>query len=381
MHRLPILIFFLLVINPTFSNSQEYYGTISSDTTWSGDITITGDILVDSNATLTILPGTVVSFAANQNTAPLTSFITDDSSIFVKGGLIANGTSTSPIKFTSDALSPSPGDWAVILFEEMTSDSSFKHCIIEYGGDMINSTGSDSDYLITVQNSILKYAEDVGILLGNAGNADIQYNTFYATGNAVEMHKSNDIQKNFIIKNNIIVNCDGGITNNSKGLSYTTTNNNLWNPAQYNEYGGGINHQSDISVDPEFSDSDFHLSPSSPCLTVSDTGGEIGAYGSLTNSKTTVQSDLSFQIPNAVFNNMNLQLNFSFLGEQNGNLLWELTGYGTTPSTGALTSIETDFSFSVTDATYNGLNLSLYFKFFGDQNGILLWKLYSYKID
>jgi hypothetical protein len=139
------------------------YGTLNGNVTWRGEINIVGDVLVDSDAVLTIMPGTVIKFVAGSNVAPLLpslypgeDFTPEDligNWLIVKGQLIAEGTSSNMITFTSNSTSPAPGDWACILFTEISGDSSIKNCIIEYGGDSINTSGEgNTDYSVSVQN-------------------------------------------------------------------------------------------------------------------------------------------------------------------------------------------------------------------------------------
>ncbi len=79
-------------------------GPISSDETWNltnSPYIVTGDVTVDPGVTLTIDPGVEVKFDGVY-------------SIIVDGTLIANGTSTNKIKFTSNQSSPAKGDWYTI---------------------------------------------------------------------------------------------------------------------------------------------------------------------------------------------------------------------------------------------------------------------------
>ena len=75
---------------------------------------------------------------------------------------------------------------------------------------------------------------------------------------------------------------------------------------------------------------------------------------------------------------------FKFYGDQNGKLLWELQDYGTAISTGNPIIISADLSFSIPNAIYQSItgdiNLETNFKFFSDQNAKLLWELNSYTI-
>lgn len=102
----------------------------------------------------------------------------------------------------------------------------------------------------------------------------------------------------------------------------------------------------------------------------------------------TIKSDLSFKLPDAIYTSqsgdVNLWAEFIFFGDQGGKLLWELEDVGTTTSAGNPINIASDLSFTIPDATYQSItsdiNLKVDFKFFGDQNGKLLWELDSYTL-
>jgi len=109
-----------------------------------------------------------------------------------------------------------------------------------------------------------------------------------------------------------------------------------------------------------------------------------------TQNSITILSDLSFTMPEATYQtitgNIILWAHFTFFGDQNGILLWELADYGTATSTGNLVMIAPDLSFSISDATYqpatgSELNLRVNFRFFDDQNGTLLWALDSFIVE
>ncbi|MEK6775685.1 MAG: right-handed parallel beta-helix repeat-containing protein, partial [bacterium] len=75
-------------------------GTMTSDETWSGAVSLTGDVTVPAGVTLTLNAGTTIAFPAltdDQNGGANTS----RSELIVNGSLIINGTETSPVAFTS----------------------------------------------------------------------------------------------------------------------------------------------------------------------------------------------------------------------------------------------------------------------------------------
>lgn len=80
------------------------------------------DVVVDEGATLYIEPGVVIRF--DQNTSVIAK----------NGGIVARGTSKSPILFTSSGATPSAGDYLnAVRFEKKTEiNSFFEYCIVEY---------------------------------------------------------------------------------------------------------------------------------------------------------------------------------------------------------------------------------------------------------
>lgn len=123
---------------PTPPSSQsgdptEHSGTISTDEVWypadnphviTGNLKIAGD--PPGGATLTITAGCEVKF--NQGCYIETG---DDSQI---GKIIAQGTESQPILFTSNQVSKSAGWWEAIYLNDADGGSSFTYCDFEYGG-------------------------------------------------------------------------------------------------------------------------------------------------------------------------------------------------------------------------------------------------------
>ena len=116
---------------PNSTGPTYLSGSVLSNTTWTlsgSPYIVTDSITVVSGVTLTIEPGVIVKFDS-------------DFSLIINGTLNAQGTSASPITFTSNAASPAPGDWKGIYFNNYVDDATtfLEHCVVEYGGDTYNS--------------------------------------------------------------------------------------------------------------------------------------------------------------------------------------------------------------------------------------------------
>ena len=124
---------------------------------------------VNQGCTLIINPGTVVKFA------------NAESSLNIKGTLIANGTSSNKIVFTSikddnhggdtnndnDNTSPSAGNWMGISFSETSINSVINNTIIRYGGGSRHSGSCNigiSSSSPTIINSEIAYSGNSGII-------------------------------------------------------------------------------------------------------------------------------------------------------------------------------------------------------------------------
>ncbi|MSM39656.1 MAG: hypothetical protein GJT30_08575 [Geobacter sp.] len=100
---------------------------ISADTTWSGEVEISGTVLVGRRATLTILPGTRVRFLkVDRNNDGI-----GDGELRVLGRLVAQGTARQPVRFMSGETSPQAGDWSYLLVYAAEGVSILDHCRVE----------------------------------------------------------------------------------------------------------------------------------------------------------------------------------------------------------------------------------------------------------
>lgn len=145
-----------VVKNVVINNAVAWHsGTLTANETWTPSQVqaLDGDVIVPAGITLTILPGTVVKALAG-------------SQIIVQGGgtLIATGTSTAPVTFTTfddftiggdtnfnaGVSLPSPGEWSGISVQAGTFNSN-SNTVIRYAQATLSGTLGASTTLLATQ--------------------------------------------------------------------------------------------------------------------------------------------------------------------------------------------------------------------------------------
>ena len=183
-----LLLFVLLISSPVYAQTSVS-GTISANETWTVEnspYTVTGHVTVASGVTLTIEPGVTVKFDAGKV-------------LEIEGELIAQGTSSDKITFTSSAASPAAGDWGYIKFEDSSTDAAFdnngnyssgsilEHCTVEYGGavgmeqDTANIKSDDASPFIN--NCTIQHSRGNGVYISPGSAYKFTNNTL--AGNSV----------------------------------------------------------------------------------------------------------------------------------------------------------------------------------------------------
>ena len=130
---------------------------------WTSDYSyhVIGDISVSEVDTLTIEPGVLIKFM-------------DYYSFNISGTLIAVGTETDSIFFTSGQSSCNPSDWNTIKFEDFSNDNSIiSHSRIEHGGSGVHCSNSSPNIS---NNNFINNA--YGIECNDHSSPTISYNTF-----------------------------------------------------------------------------------------------------------------------------------------------------------------------------------------------------------
>jgi hypothetical protein len=176
---------------------------------WTSDYLyqVIGDISVPEGETLIIEPGVTIKFM-------------DYYSFNIDGTLLAEGTETDSIIFTSGQSSCNPGDWNKIKFEDSSNDNSIiSYTAIKYAFFGISCYESSP----TISNNTISNSNECGIVCISS-SPTISYNTINNCENGIDCLSSSPT----IYKNNISNNNERGISCKyfSPSISNNIINNN-----------------------------------------------------------------------------------------------------------------------------------------------------------
>ncbi|NOU47715.1 MAG: hypothetical protein HOO86_11730 [Bacteroidales bacterium] len=140
----------------------------------SGDILVYGTDGPDNITTLTIDPGVTLKFAPYGHFALKIGYGSEP------GQLIAQGTSSSRISFTSNSPTPTHGNWGSISLTEKSQDCVLEYVDIQYGGTDGSYKGNLEIYdpdgtNLTISNCNISYSESSGIYIDELG-FDVDFN-------------------------------------------------------------------------------------------------------------------------------------------------------------------------------------------------------------
>lgn len=199
-------------------------GNITADTVWStaqSPIIVTGTVTVVSG-TLTISPGVTVKFNSGTGLTVQTG-----------GRLVADGTSSQPITFTSN-ITPTPAscDWETIRL--FSSNNIIRYSVIEYARWGIYaepfSGGHDISHNSFRRNSLCMPTPVGAAIAGSPDNTTIADNDFISNTSAVYVTKAsyNTISNNVISDTSlaaivIIRSIPAGGTRSTDNLVYSNT--------------------------------------------------------------------------------------------------------------------------------------------------------------
>lgn len=245
------LLFLAALFCSFLSYATNVSGLISSNTTWTkanSPYIVTGDIDVDTGATLTIEPGVQVRFDGNY-------FLKID------GMIIAKGTALDSISFTYNKFNPTNTSWkAVAISHKNTLDTFiFDYCHFQYSNIAL---GVDYNTPVVVTNSC--FENNTTAITSNAylyvSHSRFTNNYTAISANSASIVTYNDIGYSYTgyigdspdLSNNIIHHCTIGIKGGKNVLhntiaycyigifiSGTVMYNQLWHCTKAVLYGGG----------------------------------------------------------------------------------------------------------------------------------------------
>ena len=190
-------------------------GHIIKDTTWSGNVTLTSDVIVDTGVTLTIEPGTVITVMADQDDTGLshlgsvddltTSDPTADPdaggveyqqshiSIIINGTIISRGTANAPIKFKSSKQRPHYTDWTGIT----VNNGVFEYTLVEWCLDGIYSLDGCEQF--SLDHCVIRHCWAAGVGFSSPANSNIQTSIKHCTiedcgHEAIDTHSPGNIE-------------------------------------------------------------------------------------------------------------------------------------------------------------------------------------------
>jgi len=215
-----IILSLFVIVNYAYADT-EVSGNITDDTTWTlanSPYIVTGDINIFPDVQLTVEAGTIVKLNYSIK-------------MWIKGRLVAEGTSSNYISFISN----SDNYWDSIYFDEESSGT-IKYCKIEKAdtGIYVNTAPVeisnneikdnitygifvyDVDEFLSISSNVI-FGNSTGILIRFSGYwEDIEVivtNNIISNGNVgIEIYASNvDLEHNTILKNSYGVKIDKGL--------------------------------------------------------------------------------------------------------------------------------------------------------------------------
>ncbi len=208
---------------------------VSEDTVWSGEVTVDGVVLVRKGATLTVMPGTRISFSGKKIPVSDEHEGFSGSGIKVEGRIVASGSRDEPIRFTSSR-PDGPGSWDRIYFA-FSKGNILENCIIEYGRYVIHAHFSQ----IAISSSLVRRNIE-GVRLGGS-RVTIKDSVF--TGNSVRGINFRECRNT--ITGCAIYNNGVGIFLHSKNSLSVIRDNAIYNNRRYDLQVGDL-HVDDMDV-------------------------------------------------------------------------------------------------------------------------------------
>ena len=217
------------------------------------NMTVEGDLIWSETEVPFVFDGSEMSIAPGKSLtlSPGVMIKLQNNDWWVRGTLIAEGTMSQPIRFTSykddsvggdtnndgTTTSGGPGDWEYIKILEINNISSFDYCRFYYGGGYSadHTLVLDSGTTVSVTNCIFVHNKGVSHCVLNAWHADagtvIAYNQFYNNEKPLRINGSINLDSSNIFHNPespTQTNLYNGIYVDNQGTSCDIVGNISW---------------------------------------------------------------------------------------------------------------------------------------------------------
>ncbi len=172
---------------------------ITSDTTWSGEVSLDKDVYVPEGVTLTVSPGTVINVIPSESTKTDPEFMSFRREIIVRGTLVADGKKGSPVTFLSPKKEKS--EWAGILIDGgnvILHSTTVRDA--ETGVDIIQGSLTARDSLFTNNRyGLAAHGKDTSVRIGASEVRENDYGVLLLNGaditgsdNVIERNRKKD---------------------------------------------------------------------------------------------------------------------------------------------------------------------------------------------
>ena len=174
-----------------------------------------GNLTIENDNTLTIEPGNIIKFDGNFQ-------------IYCKGKMVANGTSSDHITFTSNKFAPSPGDWKSLSFSGADPVCVLNFCDISFGGSSQGNVCIDwMTNGIQMTNCEISYSATNGVYVGSSTTQTIFDTYIHHNDNAGVYCASSSA--NAIISDDILYRNDYGFYGFSSNPAFPNHNLIIYN--------------------------------------------------------------------------------------------------------------------------------------------------------
>jgi hypothetical protein len=168
-----------------------FEGEIEVDTEWHGEVLITGPVTVQPGVTLFIHPGTRVRFQHYRGYREPEKRLV----FMVRGRIIAEGTPTSPIYFTSDAPDPQNGDWGMLRIVSPTAESIFHYVVFEFAQHGLNVWEASPE----IHHCIFRWNNWEGVYFESNSKPVLTYTQIYENGyNGLAAEQYNQVSMDYL---------------------------------------------------------------------------------------------------------------------------------------------------------------------------------------